>query len=63
MKKIIKQKPISINGEDCLELLVHDDLLCVTPCEKCEYYDSDLKLSCCDVHGCTQDINTYFVVI
>lgn len=67
MVKIIKQTPISINGTDCLELLVCDDSLRCTPCEKCWYMDSDpdpdLLASCQEIHGCTPDINSYFVVL
>ena len=68
MKKILKQTLITINGTDCLELLVHNDcILAESPCDLCwyTYYNPspDLLASCSDVHGCTQDINLYFVVL
>lgn len=67
MKKIINQKPISVNGRDCLELLVRDDCASFPPCYRCWYEDwkpdSDLLASCSEVHGCSKNGRDYFVII
>ena len=67
MIKVLKETPITINGSDCLEQLVHDDGMdydCV--CDNCCYRNwSDYQLigvDCCTVHGCTRDPNTYFQI-
>jgi hypothetical protein len=66
MITILKETPITFNGEDCLEVLVHDDnIVNDTPCGLCMYRDymfnPDIMASCMDVHGCTICLNTYFI--
>lgn len=66
MITIIKKTPITFNGVDCMEVLVHDDnIVDCTCCDLCIYRDwdewIDAQASCVDVHGCTSDSNTYFI--
>lgn len=65
MIKVLKETPTTVNGVDCLELLVKDDCMpfdCV--CDNCcyRYWDGNQETGadCCTVHGCTSDPNTYF---
>lgn len=66
MITIVKETPITFHGEDCMEVLVHDD--CITDCTCCDlcmYRDFidwiDVQASCMDVHGCTTDASKYFI--
>lgn len=65
MIRIIKKTPATINGRDCLELLVQDDcMLGYDACDLCCYRDyvpnPDLMATCQDVHGCTANPDYYF---
>ena len=71
MIKVLKKTLATINGRDCKELLVHNDAITsCSCCDLCCYRDweeyvepwLDLYASCMDVHGCTPDSNTYFIV-
>lgn len=66
MIKVLKQTPATINGRDCLELLVQDDEM--HGCEACDLciYRSwndyqETQANCVDVHGCTTLANVYFL--
>lgn len=67
MTKELKSKPITINGVDCLEILIQDDA-CPKEhcCDKCIYRDYVppfyLMATCCDVHECGYRNDTYFIL-
>lgn len=66
MITVLKETPITFNGEDCMEVLVqNDNLVDCTCCDLCCYRDFDLciyiQASCMDVHGCTPDARRYFI--
>lgn len=65
MITVIKETPITVNGHDCIEQLVHnDDLNDCTACDVCLYREWDDYLEtltdCNTVHDCTRDANTYY---
>ena len=68
MKKILKKTPISLGGVDFYEVLIEDDSIVDNcSCQLCLYtdfpsFDIDLLASCCDIHGCTMNSNTYFLL-
>lgn len=66
MIHIIKKTPATINGRDCMELLVQDDcMLGYDACDLCCYRDyvpnPDLMADCATVHGCTINNDYYFL--
>lgn len=66
MITILKKTPATINGRDCMEVLVHDDnIMNCTCCDLCIYKTWDdwngTFASCMDVHGCTTDVRNYFI--
>lgn len=66
MITILKETPITFNGENCMEVLVEDTgLNDCTCCDKCIYQSSveweDGIASCMDVNGCTPDARCYFI--
>ena len=68
MITILKQTPITFKGCDALEVLVlNDELKHSEICSKCVYRqfdpDPDLCCSCVDLHGCTYNFQSYFVII
>lgn len=65
MITVIKETPITVDGHDCMEQLVHNnDMSAFIACDLCAYrgwYDkTDTGCDCCTVHGCTLDPETYF---
>lgn len=68
MKKIIKKTPISLGGVDFYEVLIEDNSIVDNcPCQLCLYsdfpsFDIDLLASCSDIHGCTMNASTYFLL-
>lgn len=68
MIRVIKKTPATINGRDCLELLVQDDfMLGYSACELCCYRDyvpnPELMATCDEVHGCTRNADYYFLAM
>lgn len=66
MITVIKKTPITFKGEDCMEVMVHDDnIVDCTCCFLCMYrdfeIDNELMASCMEIHGCTVDCSNYFV--
>lgn len=66
MKSILKKTPITYNGRDGFEILIHDDSIwSVDSCDYCmyeEYYNwSESSAPCFVVHGCGALSPTYFV--
>lgn len=67
MITVIKETPITIDGQDCKEQLVHnDDMSAFIACDLCAYRRWDgwggTSTDCCTVHGCTTDPETYFLL-
>lgn len=67
MIDIIKRTPITIDGVDCVELLVDDDEAThQNCCDLCYYGDwtpsEDVMASCCEVHGCPRSVPYYFQI-
>lgn len=66
MITILKETPITFNGEDCMEVLVQNDSLedCGC-CDLCMYKSwndwIDSCATCMDVHECTTDDRNYFI--
>lgn len=65
MITVIKETPITVDGSDCMEQLVHNnDMSNFIACELCAYRGWDgwgeTMADCCTVHGCTTDPETYF---
>ena len=66
MIKILKTTPITLDGEDCLEVFILDTHFDgMDNCDACIYRDyglvSDNPASCCEVHGCTMNQSTRFI--
>lgn len=66
MITILKKTPITFNGEDCMEVLVHDDnIVNCTCCDLCMYKNypdwMNTDATCMDVHGCKPYSSTYFI--
>lgn len=66
MITVLKETPITLDGEDCMEVLVNNDnIIDGTCCDLCIYNRWDYEIyhqcSCMDVHGCTWSPNTYFI--
>lgn len=66
MIKVLKQTPATINGRDCMELLVQDDdMHGYDACDHCVYRgwknQNEMQANCVDVHGCTYLANVYFL--
>lgn len=67
MITVIKETPITIDGQDCKEQLVHnDDMSAFIGCDLCAYRGwsgyNENQCDCCTVHGCTTDPETYFLL-
>lgn len=63
---ILKETPITLNGVDCLEVLIEDySLNDGEVCDKCMYRSwhgaEDAQASCLEVHGCTENALAYFI--
>lgn len=68
MIRVIKKTPATINGRDCLELLVQDDfMLGYSACDLCCYRDyvpdKEIMADCATVHGCTINNDYYFLAM
>lgn len=66
MIKILKTTPITLDGEDCLEVLIEDTHFFASDnCEACIYrdYQKDLDndLYCSDVHNCSMNPSRRFI--
>lgn len=66
MKSILKKTPITYDGQDGFELLIHDDSIFLEDsCEYCMYEEwfgwDECSASCCTVHGCGMLKPTYFI--
>lgn len=66
MIKILKTKPITLDGEDCLEVFIEDThFVGWDNCAACLYHDigldEDNAESCLEVYGCTMDESTRFI--
>lgn len=66
MITVLKETPMTLYGNDFMEVLVHDDnIIDCTCCDLCLYRDFeewiDAGAICRDVHGCTTDSRNYFI--
>ena len=66
MITIVKKTPITFKGEDCMEVLVHDDNIndcrCCLLCMYRDFeIDNELMATCMDIHGCPADCSQYFI--
>lgn len=66
MIKIIKTTPITLDGEDCLEVLLEDSHFTgLDNCNACIYrdveFDFELGVSCCEIHNCIPHTSTRFI--
>ena len=65
MITVLKETPITVDGHNCMEQLVHDEnmayeFVCTNCCYR-EWNDrQEMFADCCTVHGCTTDPFTYF---
>lgn len=67
MITVIKETPVTIDGHDCLEQLVHNnDMSNLIACDLCAYRgwsdQRETQADCCTVCGCTTDPETYFIL-
>lgn len=66
MIKILKTTPITLDGEDCLEVLIEDSHFTGEEnCDACIYregqFDLENEYSCVERHGCTLLTSTRFI--